>query len=83
MDILCFLRLLDDRRVVDEIERYKWIESEKLGKDIGRERAAMEWIRAYGEIWLKLNKPLEYKQMQQLHRSRQINDVSAELALSF
>jgi len=61
MDTFAFLRLLDDKRVVAEIERYKWIESEKIGKDIGRERAALEWIRAYGHIWLKIHKSEEYK----------------------
>lgn len=61
MDALGFLRLLDDVRVAEEIERYKWIESEKVGRDIGRERAALEWIKAYGCIWLKIHKPKEYK----------------------
>ena len=61
MDALGFLRLLDDLRVAAEIERYKWIESEKVGRDIGRERAALEWIKAYGCIWLKILKPQEYK----------------------
>ena len=61
MDPLAFLRLLDDERVAQEIERYKWIESEKLGCDIGKERAALEWIRAFGHIWLKLHKPDAYK----------------------
>lgn len=61
MRILLLLRLLDDPRVIAEIERYKWIESEKIGSDIGPERAAMEWIRAYGKIWLKLHKPQEYQ----------------------
>lgn len=55
------LKLLDDERVAKEIERYKWIESEKVGRDIGKERAALEWIRFFGQIWLKIHKPLEYK----------------------
>jgi hypothetical protein len=63
MDALAFLRLLDDERVVAEIERYKWIESERVGKDIGKERAAWEWIRAYGHIWLKIHKSAEYQKM--------------------
>ena len=63
MDAIAFLRLLDDKRVVDEIERYKWIESEKIGRDIGRERAALEWIRAYGHIWLKIHKSQEYAKL--------------------
>lgn len=63
MRIFLLLKLLDDPRVVREIERYKWIESERVGWDIGRERAAMEWIRAYGCIWLKIHKPREYREM--------------------
>jgi hypothetical protein len=63
MNLFAFLKLLDDKRVIDEVERYKWIESERVGKDIGRERAALEWIRAYGHIWLKIHKPQEYKKL--------------------
>jgi extradiol dioxygenase family protein len=69
MDALYFLRLLDDERVVSEIERYKWIESERLGKDIGKERAAWEWIKAYGHIWLKIHKTREYQEAMQGKRS--------------
>lgn len=58
---MAFLRLLDDDRVAAEIERYKWIESEKSNQDIGRERAAWEWISAYGHVWLTIHKPEEYK----------------------
>lgn len=38
-------RLLE--RQLEEILKYKWIESEKVGYDIGFERAAREWIRKY------------------------------------
>lgn len=63
MDAFVFLGLLDDERVAKEIERYKWIESERIGKDIGRERAAWEWIKAYGHIWLKIHKASEYQSL--------------------
>jgi hypothetical protein len=33
---------------IDEILRYKWIESEKCGHDIGELKAACEWITKYG-----------------------------------
>ncbi|MBF0569888.1 MAG: hypothetical protein HQL18_03845 [Candidatus Omnitrophica bacterium] len=36
--------LLNDSKVKAEIDRYKWIESEKAGYDIGFERAAKEWL---------------------------------------
>tara|TARA_Y100000389_G_C17155067_1_gene361494 strand:- start:262 stop:501 length:240 start_codon:yes stop_codon:yes gene_type:complete len=35
----------------EEILRHKWIESEKKGKDIGFERALLEWIRKHRESW--------------------------------
>ena len=38
------MELLKDKDVVSEINRYKWLESEKLGADIGFERASREWI---------------------------------------
>lgn len=34
---------------VREIEKYKWIESERERYDIGFQRAAFEWIQRYGE----------------------------------
>lgn len=35
----------------EEILRHKWIESEKSGKDIGFERALLDWIRKHRENW--------------------------------
>ena len=35
----------------EEILRHKWIESEKKGKDIGFERALIDWIRKHRENW--------------------------------
>ena len=35
----------------EEILRHKWLESEKLGKDIGFERALLDWIRKHRESW--------------------------------
>ena len=34
----------------EEIERYKWIESEKSGRDLGRQ-AALDWISKYAAKW--------------------------------
>ncbi len=33
------------------IWRHKWIESERLGYDIGFERALLDWIRKHRESW--------------------------------
>lgn len=35
----------------EEILRHKWIESEKAGKDIGFERALLDWIIRYRSGW--------------------------------
>lgn len=35
----------------DEILRHKWIESEKLGHDIGFEKALLDWIIKYRSGW--------------------------------
>lgn len=37
----------------EEILRHKWIESERLGYDIGFERALLDWIRKHREGWRK------------------------------
>ncbi|MCL5271012.1 MAG: hypothetical protein M1457_10815 [bacterium] len=34
---------------VQEIQKYKWIESEKEHRDIGFNRAALEWIGRYSD----------------------------------
>ncbi|MCC5805306.1 MAG: hypothetical protein JJU00_03155 [Opitutales bacterium] len=35
----------------EEILRHKWIESEKVGRDIGFERALLDWIRNHRDGW--------------------------------
>ena len=35
----------------DEILRHKWIESEKLGRDIGVERALLDWMLKHRTPW--------------------------------
>jgi hypothetical protein len=34
-----------------EIMKHKWIESEKAGKDIGFEKALLDWIMKYRSNW--------------------------------
>jgi hypothetical protein len=43
------------RAVINEIMRYKWLESEKEGRDIGLSRAAREWISKYYDTWFQYN----------------------------
>ena len=40
-----------DRSQHEEIKKYKWIESEKLGKDIGWEQARQEWLAKHFPAW--------------------------------
>jgi len=37
--------------IIREIERHKWLESEKLGHDIGGNRAAMDWLEHHYDQW--------------------------------
>jgi hypothetical protein len=41
----------------EEILRHKWLESEKAGKDIGFERALLDWIRQHREEWRATRRP--------------------------
>jgi hypothetical protein len=43
--------LLKDRRVVEEINRHLWIESEKEGHNITFEKAANEWFDKFAKAW--------------------------------
>ncbi|MBM3194077.1 MAG: DUF4032 domain-containing protein [Chlamydiae bacterium] len=36
----------------DEILRHKWIESEKAGKDIGFEKALVDWVNKHRIGWI-------------------------------
>ena len=50
--------LLRNEEVKQEIEKHKWIESEKAGYDIGYEKAAEDWLNRYSAQWTQkhLNK---------------------------
>ena len=37
----------------EEILRHKWLESEKIGRDIGFERALLDWIVKHRAAWRK------------------------------
>lgn len=41
----------------EEILKHKWIESEKKGRDIGFERALVEWTRQHRNGWRSTKKP--------------------------
>ena len=41
----------------EEILKHKWIESEKIGRDIGFEKALIEWTRKHRNKWRDTKKP--------------------------
>jgi len=53
--------LLKDKRVVEEINKHLWIESQKAGYSIGIERATDEWLRLYAPGWMKYHMPDKYE----------------------
>lgn len=50
-------KLLNDRRVVEEIDRHRWIESEKVGYDIGFEKASTDWLERFSAAWMEYHMP--------------------------
>ena len=44
---------LKDEEVIHEIRKHKWIESEKVGYEVGFFTAAYDWINHHSEAWLK------------------------------
>ncbi len=50
-------KLLSDRRVVDEINRHRWIESERAGQDIGFEQASTDWLERFSKAWMDYHIP--------------------------
>jgi len=44
--------LLKDKDILNEINRYKWLESEKSKSDIGFERASREWLNDHSKQYL-------------------------------
>ena len=45
--------LLVNEKIREEIRKHKWLESEKVGRDIGFATAAIDWIKKHSEEWLK------------------------------
>lgn len=41
----------------EEILKHKWLESERLGYDIGFERALLDWIRKHRDGWRASRRP--------------------------
>lgn len=63
MNIAELRDLLKDKRVMEEINKHLWIESQKAGYSIGLERATDEWLKLYSEGWMKYHMPERYAKM--------------------
>jgi len=50
-------KLLKDKKVREEISRHQWIESERLGYDIGFEQACVDWINKFSKAWMSYHMP--------------------------
>jgi len=71
MKISDLRELLNDKRVVEEINRHLWIESQKAGYNIGIERATDEWLMMYAEGWMKYHMPERYAALQAKKKKEQ------------
>jgi hypothetical protein len=45
-------KLLRSKKVIEEINRHKWLESEIAGYDIGFEAAAEDWLKNHAAVWI-------------------------------
>ncbi len=41
-----------NKKVIEEINRHKWLESEIAGYDIGFEAAAEDWLKKHAGVWV-------------------------------
>ena len=57
----------------EEILKHKWLESERLGYDIGFERALLDWIRKHRESWRAARR-------QQMHHGHPVSHTSTPFA---
>ena len=71
MKISDLREVLKDKRVIEEINKHLWIESQKAGYSIGLERATDEWLRLYATDWLKYHQPEKYKKIKRGKRKKQ------------
>jgi hypothetical protein len=50
-------KLLTNKQAVEEINRHRWIESEKAGYDIGFETASIDWLEKFSAAWMDYHMP--------------------------
>jgi len=65
--------LLKNQDVVDEINRHRWLESEKAGQDIGFEVASEDWLKRFSTAWMQYHMPEKLKERSIEKPERQAN----------
>lgn len=70
--------LLKDQRVMEEIHKHLWIESQKAGYNIGIERATDEWLRLYAEGWMRYHMPEKLKKSEVKNNSFKKGTIRAK-----
>lgn len=54
-------KLLKNKKAIDEINRHRWIESERVGHDIGFESASTQWLEKFSKAWMQYHMPKRKK----------------------
>ncbi|HOD12777.1 MAG TPA: hypothetical protein PLO93_00735 [Candidatus Omnitrophota bacterium] len=75
MKITDLRELLKDKRVMEEIHKHLWIESQKAGYSIGLERATDEWLKLYAEGWMKYHLPEKFVKMKEKEKAEVKKDI--------
>ena len=72
-------KLLSDKRVIEEIHRHLWIESEKAGYDIGFEKASEDWLKNFAPAWMEYHMPEEFQKAKKAaaNNKNQVKAVAA------
>jgi len=82
MKITMLRELLKDKRVMEEVHKHLWIESQKAGYSIGLERATDEWLKLYAEGWMKYHLPEKFAKMKASEKVEVKKDIPKEKAES-
>ncbi|MCK5215559.1 MAG: hypothetical protein KAR05_09425 [Candidatus Omnitrophica bacterium] len=64
---------LKDNSALTEIRKHKWIESEKLGHELGFASAAIDWVKKYGASWKQNRFQDKNNPLQEKRRYRRFN----------
>ncbi len=76
-------KLLSDKRVIEEINRHLWIESEKAGYDVGFEQAKEDWLKNFSKAWMQYHMPEELIKARKASHAQAVEpaaEVSKKLA---